>query len=90
MARCRNADHMVFGRPVIILLKELSSEHKGGGKEIRTKSSNNSGSPLKWFTNPCRPNVPVFANATRGLNFDDNAVSRKVMRGYDTGIPVLT
>ena len=60
------------------------------GKEIRTRSSNNSASPLNLFTNPFKPKDPVLPNVTRGLNFDDNTLSRNAKRGYAIGIPVLT
>ena len=84
----KNEDHIVFGRPVIVLEKEkFSLERKQGGKEIRTRSSNNSASPLYLFTNPLKLDFP---NVTRGLNFDDNMLSRNAMRGYTIGIPVST
>jgi hypothetical protein len=81
---------VVFGRPLVILQNEISSESKLGEEEIRTRSSNNSVSPLKWLLNPLRPNVSDFPNATRGLSLVDNADSRNVKRGYAIGIPTLT
>jgi hypothetical protein len=75
---------------MIILEKEKISLEGQQGKEIETRSSNNSASPLNLFTNPFNPNDPDLPNVTRGLNFDDNTVSRNAMRGYTIGIPVVT
>jgi hypothetical protein len=58
---------------------------KRGGKEIKTRSSNSSTSPLKLFVNPFNL---AFPNVTIGLNLDDNMDSKNPRRGYTIGIPV--
>ena len=79
----------MLGCPMIVLEKEKLVLNVSKNKKLRTRSSNNSASPLNLFTNPFKPNDPDLPNVTRGLNFDDSMVSRNAMRGYTIGIPVL-
>ncbi len=55
---------------------------------VDTKSSKSSASALNLFTKPFKPQEPDLPNVTRGLNFDDKAVSKNTMRGYAIGIPM--
>lgn len=57
--------------------------------EMRTKSSNNSGSPLNLFTNRFKPKDPDLPKVMRGLIFDSNLLSRNTIRGNAIGIPVF-
>ncbi len=57
--------------------------------DVNTKSSNSSASALNLFTKPFRPKDPDLPNVMRGLNFEDKAVSKKTMRGYAIGTPML-
>jgi hypothetical protein len=46
-----------------------------------TRSSSNSASALNLLTKEESPRDPDFPRATRGLNFDSNAVSKKTNLG---------
>lgn len=54
-----------------------------------TRSSRSSASALNLFTKPDKPIEPARPRATSGLSFDSSAVSRKTIRGYAIGIPII-